>query len=119
MKIIYYYILFILFGIILFIYYNNSETLSIGGSSFSRTHRRISFNRRNYSTYSIYELEYDRDEITSPFIGQYELTRSYTLTFIGVFKIQPEGLSITGWDTRYIFLLLRHSDFYIRYCRKD
>ena len=121
MKKLYFYIIFILFGIILFLYYNNNETLSIGGSTLNTRQKLLSFNYE-WHRYNLIELgNIDGDNIVDlhHHFNEIILSNNFTIIYLGVLKKKPDR-SLTGgmlFDTRYFFIFLRGPDFYIKYCK--
>jgi len=114
-----YYIIFIFFGIVLFLYYNNSETLSIGGVSIRSREKNIQFNMVDggdgpNASFNLYELDdflqtstqlqdQSIDKDSGPSIEN--LSSENTIIFLGIFKINKNGLrNFGGLKNKYVFI---------------
>tara|TARA_B110000902_G_scaffold250682_1_gene310116 strand:+ start:174 stop:3548 length:3375 start_codon:yes stop_codon:yes gene_type:complete len=116
------YIIFIFFGIVLFLYYNNCETLSIGGPSFVFREKSLTFTFANHDV-SDYSRVYNMYEF-NPVIQGNSITGlnellilDNSIFYIGYFKIDSEGSITSMYKYRHIFIYLNSPDgkFYIVY----
>jgi len=105
MKKIYYYIIFIFFGIVLFILLNNSETLSIGCPYVERGFNIVNGGQSGNYTYTTLNGLVTTSSSYRDFIVYTRVTSVLPIIYLGEFQKEPGGYFRKLLQTRHFFLV--------------